>query len=273
MFQYQGKTALITGASAGIGAEFARALAARGTNVILVARSHDRLQTLADEVARDPGVRAEAIAADLARPGAARELRVAVEARGLTVDLLVNNAGFGTHGPFETLAPEREGAEVALNVAAVVDLTHLFLPAMLAKGDGAVVNVASTAAFQPVPYMAVYGATKAFVLSFSEALWAEYRGRGVRVLALYPGATATEFFDVVGTEDAALGAKRTVEQVVATGLRALERGRPSAVDGLANYLLAQSGRFGPRGLVARVGERVMRPQQTTPRQDTVAQSR
>ena len=274
MFQYQGKTALITGASAGIGAEFARALAARGTNVILVARSQDRLQTLADEVARDHGVRAEAIAADLARPGAARELRVAVEARGLTGDLLVNNAGFGTHGPFETLAPEREGAEVALNVAAVVDLTHLFLPAMLAKGDGAVVNVASTAAFQPVPYMAVYGATKAFVLSFSEALWAEYRGRGVRVLALCPGRTATEFFDVIGTDSAAArGAKRTSAQVVETGLHALERGRGYAVDGRANYLTAQVSRVLPRNRVARIMARVARPRRAAPRQDTVAQHR
>ncbi len=273
MFQYQGKTALITGASAGIGAEFARALAARGANVILVARSEDRLRALADELARDHGVRADVIATDLTRPGAARDIRAAVDARGLAVDVLVNNAGFGTHAPFETLAPERDGAEVALNVTAVVDLTHLFLPAMLAKGDGAVVNVASLAAFQPLPYMAVYGATKAFVLSFSEALWAECRGRGVRVLALCPGATATEFFDVVGTDAGVRGAKRTPAQVVATGLRGLERGRSYAVDGLANYLAAQASRVLPRGLVARLMERVTRPRQAVPRQDAVARRR
>ncbi len=272
MFQYHGKTALITGASAGIGAEFARALAARGTNVVLVARSEDRLRALADELARDHGVRAEVVAADLTRAGAAKELRAAVDARGLAVDLLINNAGFGTHGPFETLAPARDHDEVALNVAAVVDLTHLFLPAMLERGDGAVVNVASTAGFQPVPYMAVYGATKAFVLSFSEALWAECRGRGVRVLALCPGATATEFFDVVGTEDAVLGVKRTPAQVVETGLRALERGRPSAIDGLANYLLAQTTRVAPRAMVARLTGRMMRPGRSAPRQTTLAQN-
>jgi len=274
MFQYQGKTALITGASAGIGAEFARALAVRGANVILVARSEDRLRALADELARNHGVRAEAIATDLTRPGAARDLRAAVDARGLAVDLLVNNAGFGTYAPFETLAPERDHDEVTLNVAAVVDLTHLFLPAMLAKGDGAVVNVASVAAFMPGPYSAVYGATKAFVLSFSEALWAECRGRGVRVLALCPGATATEFFNVLGTDAAAtFGAKRAPAQVVETGLRALERNRGYAVDGLANYLMVQAPRVVPRGLVARLVARVARPRQAAPRQDAVARQR
>jgi len=271
MFQYQGKTALITGASAGIGAEFARALAARGATVVLVARSEDRLRALADEVARDYEVRAEVVVADLTRPGAAADLRAALDACGLTVDLLVNNAGFGTYGPFETIAPERDGAVVALNVAAVVDLTHLFLPAMLAKGDGAVVNVASVAAFMPGPYDAVYGATKAFVLSFSEALWAQCRGRGVRVLALCPGGTATEFFDVVGTDAGAPGPKRTPAQVVATGLRALERDRSYAVDGRANYLVAQVPRVLPRVLVARLMARVTRPRQDAPRQDTVAQ--
>ncbi len=268
MFQYGGKTALITGASAGIGAEFARALAARGANVILVARSKDRLRALADEVARDYGVRAEAVAADLTRPGAARDLQAAVDARGLAVDLLVNNAGFGTYGRFETLSPERDGDEVALNVAAVVDLTHLFLPTMLARGDGAVVNVASVAAFMPGPYSAVYGATKAFALSFSEALWAEYRGRGVRVLALCPGATATEFFDALGTDTGVRGAKRSPEQVVETGLRALERDRPYAVDGLANYLMIQVPRVVPRGLAARLVARATRPRQAASRQDT-----
>lgn len=265
MFAYRGKTALVTGASAGIGAEFALALAARGSNVILVARSQERLRALADELARDFGVRAEVIAADLTRADAARDLYAEVEVRGLTVDLLINNAGFGTHGPFETLAPTRDHAEVMLNVAAVVDLTHLFLPAMLKRGDGAVINMASTASFQPVPYMAVYGATKAFVLSFSEALWAECRGRGVRVLALCPGTTATEFFDVVGTEDAAIGARRTPAQVVATGLRALERGQPSAVDGVVNYLRAQTGHLAPRSVMARVMERLMRPHQAPSR--------
>ncbi len=269
MFQYKGKTALITGASAGIGAAFARALAARGANVILVARSEDKLRTLADELARAHGGRAEVVVADLARAGAARELYDEVDRRSLAVDLLVNNAGFGTSGRFETLVPEREAAEVALNVAAVVDLTHLFLPAMLARGDGAVINVASVAAFVSSPYAAVYSATKAFVLSFSEALWGECRGRGVRVLALCPGATATEFFDVVGTDARGPGAKRAPAQVVETGLRALERGRPYAVDGLANYLMVQVPRVVPRGIVVRLLARASRPRQAAPQRGAV----
>ena len=149
-----------------------------------------------------------------------------------------------------------------LNVAALVDLTHRFLPAMLARGSGAIINVASTAAFQPIPYMAVYGATKAFVLSFSEALWAEYRSKGIRVLALCPGPTSTDFFNVVGTEDASLGAKETPEKVVRVALRALQRGAPSVISGRMNLLKANSVRLAPRALVASMGAQLMRPGHT-----------
>jgi len=259
MYTYKGKTALITGASSGIGEAFAHELAARGMNAVVVARSEDRLNKLADDLRTKHGVRVEVVAADLSRDGAAAALRDETEKRGLSIDLLINNAGFGTHGPFETLDAARDHDEVTLNVTAVVDLCHAYLPAMVARGDGAVINVASTAAFQPVPYMAVYGATKAFVLSFSEALWGEYRGRGIRVTALCPGATETSFFGVVGTEDAAIGPKRTAQQVVATGLHAIETGRLSAIDGLANTLLAQSSRVAPRTLTALISRRVMRP--------------
>ncbi len=256
---YTGKTALITGASSGIGAEFARVLAGRGMNVVLVARSEGRLTALAENLHARHGVRAEVVAADLSRAGAAAALHAETEKRSRQIDMLVNNAGFGTYGPFETLDAGRDHEEVMLNVAAVVDLCHAYLPVMAQRGEGAVLNVASTAGFQPTPYMAVYGATKAFVLSFSEALWAEYRGRGVRVSALCPGPTTTPFFDVVGSEEGTVGVRRTVAQAVATGLRAVEASRPSAVDGLANTLLAQTARFTPRAVMALLSRQTLRP--------------
>jgi uncharacterized protein len=259
MSRYTGKTALITGASSGIGAAFARTLAAQGTHLILVARSEDRLRDLANALVSQHTIRADVLAADLSRPEAGQELFAATQHLALPVDILINNAGFGTYGPFDSLDAEREQQEIMLNVTAVVGLTHRFLPAMLARRSGAIINVASTAAFQPVPYMAVYGASKAFVLSFSEALWAEYRSKGIRVLALCPGPTSTDFFDVVGTEDAGLGSKETPEKVVQVALRALERGRPAVISGRQNALLANAVRFAPRGLVARMGAGMMRP--------------
>src|SRR5258708_7030365 len=222
MFLYQGKTALITGASAGIGAAFASELAARGMDIALVARSEERLHALATDIMQQHGHRAEVIAADLSNEQGVALVLHEVERRGLTIDLLVNNAGFGTHGYFETIAPERDQQEVMLNVAAVVALSHAFLPAMAARGDGAVINLASVSSFMPVQYMPVYGASKAFVLSFSVALTEEYRHRGVRILALCPGATVTSFFEAVG-EEATMGPKRTSEQVVATVLQTLEQ--------------------------------------------------
>jgi hypothetical protein len=196
MFLYQGKTALITGASAGIGVAFASELAARGMDIVLVARSEERLHALATAIMQQHGHRAEVIVADLSTEQGVALVIHEVERRGLTIDLLVNNAGFGTHGYFETIAPERDQELVMLNVAAVVALSHAFLPVMAARGDGAVINVASTGSFQPLQYMPTYGASKAFVLSFSVALAEEYRHRGVRILALCPGPTGTSFFEV-----------------------------------------------------------------------------
>ncbi|WP_163554058.1 SDR family NAD(P)-dependent oxidoreductase [Candidatus Frankia alpina] len=255
----QGQTAVITGASTGIGAVFARELAARGADVVLVARSTHRLQKVAEEITARHPVRAEVVAVDLCDPGAVDVVAERVAVAGGRVDLLVNNAGFGTHGDLAAADPVRLADLVRLNCVAVVALTARFLPAMVAHGHGAVVNVASTAAFQPLPHMAVYGASKAFVLSFSEALWAEVRPAGVRVLALCPGATETPFFDVVGTRDGVVGAVRTPEQVVAAALRALERGRPVAIDGRRNALLARGGRLLPRRMLVRIAERTMRP--------------
>jgi short-subunit dehydrogenase len=261
MQRFQNQTALVTGASSGIGAAFARALAARGAHLVLAARSTDKLEALAGELSARHGVRVVALHSDLAQPGAGAALARETAGRGITVDVLVNNAGFGTHGPFEAASPERERDEVQLNVAAVVDLAHAFLPGMLARGRGAMVNVASTAAFQPVPYMAVYGATKAFVLSFSEALWAEARGRGVSVLALCPGPTATSFFDVAG-ENARFGRTEPVEVVVARALRALARNKSHLVSGTGNYLTAQMPRLFPRSVIARVSAVLMRPRKS-----------
>src|SRR6266699_2270977 len=225
---YPGKTALITGASSGIGAAFATRLAAAGTHLMLVARSEEKLRALASQLANQHPIRAEVIVADLSRVGAARTVFEETQQRGLTVDILINNAAFGTFGQFDTLDAEREQQEILLNVATLVDLTHHFLPSMVERRQGAIINVASLAAFQPCPYMAVYGATKAFVLSFSEALWGEYRTKGVRVLALCPGETATEFF------------------------QALEQGRSSVVSGKRNALMANASRFVPRDLGVRL---------------------
>jgi uncharacterized protein len=249
--------ALVTGASSGIGEAFARALALRGEDLVLVARSEERLRALADELAARHHVRADVITADLSDPAAPAAIVAELAARGIEIGTLVNNAGFGSHGRFDQLDGARELDEVQVNVYAPVALAHALLPAMLARERGAIVNVASTAAFQPVPYMATYGATKAFVLSFSEALAEEVRARGVKVVALCPGQTSTAFFE--GIDEARVGRARTPEQVVATALRALDRGRVVAVDGWANYALANAGRFAPRRVTAAIAARLQKP--------------
>ena len=250
--------ALITGASAGIGLEFALRLAERGYDVVLVARRGDRLDDLAARLrGAHAEIRAEAVVADLAGADAAAQISAEVAQLGLGIDLLVNNAGFGTHGHFEALSPERERDEIAVNVTALVALTHAFLPAMLERGRGGVINVASTAAFQPVPYMAVYAATKAFVRSFSEALHEEVHARGVRVLALCPGPTATEFFDTAVAPPR--GSIRTVRDVVTTGLRAYDAGRPVVIDGASNKLLIAGSTLVPRRWATKIAGRIMKP--------------
>jgi short-subunit dehydrogenase len=262
--EFTGQTALITGASTGIGATFARDLAARGANLVLVARSEDRLRALAAELVQEHGVRVDVLALDLGAPGVGADVQARVEALGLEVDVLVNNAGFGTHGDLVHADLTRLLAEVQLNCATVVDLTTRFLPAMTGRRRGVVVNVASTAGFQPVPHMAVYAATKAFVLSFTEAVWAESKDSGVAVLALCPGATRTPFFDVVGTDDVVVGTLRTPEQVVATALRGLARRRPSIVDGWVNGVVARTAGLLPRRAVIGIAERTVRPSNRTP---------
>lgn len=256
--QVKGATALITGASAGIGRELAFGLAARGADVVLVARRVDRLSELAEQLRAQHGVTVTVIAADLAEPGAAAALVGELEDRELTIDILVNNAGFGGHGPFVRAEPARISSMIALNVTTVVELTRALLPLMVARRWGAVVNIASTAAFQPVPMMAVYGATKAFVLSFTEALWGELEGTGVAALALCPGATATEFFDVAGSQ-AAVGQAQDPAEVAELALGALEKDNPppSVVAGRVNRVGTVLPRFVPRKVAIKVTRRVM----------------
>ncbi|GAB2530119.1 SDR family NAD(P)-dependent oxidoreductase [Nocardia heshunensis] len=256
---YHGRTTLITGASAGIGAEFARQLAARGSDLVLVARRGERLAALAAELAAAHGIAAHALPFDLARPGVGPELAEAIEHLGLPVDGVINNAGFGTFGPFHTEDLDRVRAEIALDITAVVEISHAFLPRLRAAG-GVLVNVASMAAYQPTPRMAVYGAAKAFVLNFTEALWAESRGTDLRVLAVSPGATETEFFDVAGTRAAAGGTRpESAESVVATALAALDRRNPppSVVSGRRNRIaVAISRRLATRRQLVTVMDRM-----------------
>jgi short-subunit dehydrogenase len=203
---------------------------------------------------------------DLSKPGAGELLRGHLRALRISVDVLVNNAGFGSYGAFESLNAAAEQQQIAVNVGAVVDLCHAFVPDMLRKGSGAVLNIASTAAFQPGPYMATYAATKAFVLSFSEALWAEYRHRGVHVAALCPGAVDTAFIDKLGNSavrDTAVFARTLpVEQVASAALRALLGSAPSRIVGLRNWLTANSLRMAPRAAVASAAARMLKPSST-----------
>jgi uncharacterized protein len=257
MFSYQNRTALITGASSGIGKAFAQELAKRQMNVVLVARSADKLHQLSQQLTQAYGIQAEVIATDLTEAGAALQVYKTVRARQLKINLLINNAGFLNYGAFEQIALDRDHQQVALNVMALVDLTHVFIPDLLAHGAGGIINLSSSGAFQPMPYMAVYGATKSFVLSFSEALWAEYRHRGLRVLALCPGPTKTSA--LVNVFDN--GKATAPEQVVREALQALDRQRSYKIPGIGNYFLANTvPRLLPRRIVAQIMEKITRPQ-------------
>lgn len=247
---------LITGASSGLGARFALAVAAEGSDVVLVARRADRLAQLARTITERHGTTAHVIATDLATPGAPAKLLTEVARRGLTIDTLINNAGFGARGVFAEIDRALQARMIDLNCRALLELCHAALPGMIerarqAKGVGGILNVASTAAFQPGPWMSVYYATKAFVLSFSEGLHEEVRTQGVHVSALCPGPTRTEFAAVADMADATLFKRfaSDPEAVVKDGLRALKANKAVEVSGAMNRLMAGSVRFGPRGLV------------------------
>jgi uncharacterized protein len=254
-------TTLITGASSGIGEVFARKLAALGRNVLLVARSEDKLITLCNELGRSNSIRAQYVALDLSKPEAAARLFAETEKRSLTIDLLINNAGFGSMGEFSKLDLAREQNMIDLNVKSLVELSHLFLQPMIERKQGAIINVASTAAFQPVPFMATYAATKAFVLSFSEALWEENRDHGIKVLALCPGVTDTNFFEASRGHKPPTRASQTPEEVVDVALRGLAQGKGHIISGWTNFLMTEGERFAPRSFVVRLAGRMMRSQQ------------
>ena len=253
-------TALITGASSGIGEVFARKLAARGRNVLLVARSEDKLITLCNELGRSNSIRAQYVALDLSEPDAAERLFAEAEKRSLSIDLLVNNAGFGSMGEFSKLELARELNMIDLNIKSLVELTYRFLAPMRERKQGTIINVASTAAFQGVPFMATYAATKAFVLSFSEALWEENRPFGIKVMALCPGVTETNFFEAARGKKPPARVAQTPEEVVETAIKALNRGKSHIISGWTNFFMTQGERLVPRSLVTRVAGKMMRAQ-------------
>ena len=252
MFVYRGSTALITGASKGLGKVFAETLAARGMNLVLVARSGDALHALAQDLTARYSVQCVPLSADLANPYAAIQIGEELEHRGIQVDLLVNNAGLGLTGSFLSQDFKKVQSEIQVNVQALVALTHQLGSAMTKRGKGGIINLASNASFQPLPYMGTYAATKAFVLFFSEALQYELAGTGVHVMAACPGPTATSFFDGVSTEVSPKDMDSS-ESVVQKTLKAFDRRKAVAYPGRTSVRAATwLSRFVPRTLVVRL---------------------
>jgi uncharacterized protein len=247
-------TALITGASAGLGLEFAKRFAADGHDLVLVARRRDRLEALAGQLQQAHGVKAHVVAADLAVPDGPRRVLEEVRRLEVSVDFLVNNAGFGTSGAFSEIDLKRELEMVQVNIGALLELTRALLPGMVARKSGRILNIGSTAGFQPGPFMAAYYASKAFVNSFTEALWYELRGTGVTATVSCPGATATEFAAVAGNDRSRLfrmGAA-SPSAVAREAYRAMMAGRPIVVHGMRNKVGVQLLRVSPRGAIRAV---------------------
>ncbi len=253
--------AVVTGASSGLGALFAEKLAQRGLPLVLAGRDEARLTEVRQRVQRlAPGINVELVVGDLGSQAGVEALVAGLDGR--VVDVLVNNAGFGTYGRLAEVDADRDHDLIAVNVDALVRLTHAVLPGMLERGHGQILNVASTIAFQPAPYQATYGASKAFVLSFSQALWAETSGSGVTVTALCPGPTRTGFVDALDTDVSQTAIYRRLaapEPVVAAGLRALDRGRPVVVPGLRDRVMATASRLSPGWVGALISGRMLRP--------------
>jgi short-subunit dehydrogenase len=252
-------TALITGASGGIGAELARIFAADKHDLVLVARSADKLQALSGDLERAHGIRVYAVAADLADPAAPARLFQAIEEEGAPIDMLVNNAGFGARGAYAEIDYEVEARMIQVNVAALAQLTRLFLPGMLARRTGKILNVTSTAAYVPGPFMAVYYASKAFVLSFSEAIAEETQGTGVTVTALVPGATQTNFAATAGNQDTPVfrsGHVMAAAAVARIGYDGMMSGKRVAIAGWSNRVTVFSTRLAPRTMLAQIARKL-----------------
>jgi short-subunit dehydrogenase len=261
MTPWSGKWALVTGASAGIGTALAEELARGGTNLVLTARRRERLEELAQKLVAAHKIQTKIFVADLAEADAPQKIFQFTREQGIEVELLINNAGFGAYGEFHTVEARRLLEMVQVNCSAVVHLTRLYLPEMVARRRGDVLILASTASFQSVPYISTYAATKAFDLLFAEGLAEEMKPHGIRVCALCPGSTESEFADVAGqTHIAATRANReTAEKVARTGLRALASGKSYVISGLGNYLGVLGQRLVPRRFVARIAARMFRP--------------
>ncbi len=253
-------TALVTGASSGIGESFARELASLNTNLILVARSQDKLEQLAQELSNKYQVKTEVIVKDLTEPAAGQAIFDQVQAQGLTVDLLINNAGVGDYGAFSDRPLSKQLTMIQLNVTVLVELTGLFLPLMQQRGSGGIINISSIAGFQPLPYMSVYAATKAFVLNFSEALWAETKDSGVNIFAVCPGSTKSEFWQRADFPDNFPGTSSNSmtksETVVKEALKAMKKKQSTIVTGgISNQLLVNVPRFVPRDFLVSAVEK------------------
>ncbi|MGY4691763.1 SDR family NAD(P)-dependent oxidoreductase [Salibacterium sp. K-3] len=247
------KTALVTGASSGIGKVFAIELAKKGCNLILVARSENKLKQIANELQKKYFIQAVPLPVDLSSVGAAEKVAREVEILGLTVNILINNAGFGTLGVFNQISSTRVHQEIHLNVISLTELTYQFIGSMIGKKEGIIINVASMTAFQPTPYMAVYGATKAYVLSFTEALWAEYRDSGVQIIALCPGETKSSFHAVSGTESLK-GKHMEPIDVVNAAFKGVNKDRSHIIVGRNNYIMAHLPRLLPRSMVVKLAK-------------------
>jgi uncharacterized protein len=256
--EWKGKWGLITGASAGIGVAIARKLAAGGTHLVLTARRRDRLEDLAAELSAKHQIRTEVITADLAQPEAPERIYAEIKQKGIEIELLINNAGFGQYGELNTVETQRLLDMVQVNCVAVVHLTRLFVADMVARGRGDILILASTASFQAVPYISTYAATKAFDLLFAEGLAEEMKPHGIRVCALCPGSTESEFHAVAGQEKFTMNQQETAEKVATTGLQALAAGKSYVISGFRNYLGAQSQRLVPRRLVTKIAAGMFR---------------
>lgn len=250
---------MVTGASAGIGWSLAKQLAAEGAHVVLTARRTDRLQQLASELSRMHGVQAEVFAADLGRGEAPGQIYAFTVGKRIEVELLINNAGFGVYGNFHEAPPDRLLEMVRVNCSAVVDLTRLYAAEMVRRGHGDIMIVASTAAFQPVPFISAYAATKAFDLIFAGGIAEELHPFGVRVCALCPGSTTTEFQQVAQQPDRAFRIAQTADEVARAGLEGLAKGKSLVISGMRNRLMVESQRLVPRGFVAKMAAKMMKP--------------